>query len=1210
MFPQFGATAESLSKASAMVFRIGTDAHLYDDPEDVSIAPLLDSRFDYEKSQALKRLLALIAQGFDVSNFFPQVGFLRIPFHFHGKSLQEVDPHFTANLNVKNTDLFQLFVSTELAPLAFFVYQLFVGRPFGQVPRIVSIENVSKALKLETGQDKYIPYNEKHVVKNVASQSLEVKKLVYLYLLHYAEKRPNEALLSINCFQKDLSDTNPLVRAWALRAMAGIRLHVIAPLVLAAITKCSRDPSPYVRKCAANALPKLYDIRQEENVSALEELVGVLLTDHSPGVVGAAAAAFNSVCPNNLSLIGRNFKRLCETLPDVEEWGQILLIEILLRYVVARHGLVRESLMLSSYCSRSSPSEKDAVDTHVLSDGDCKFLGSETSSSNFTALLFRYYIEGPDEYLPQSSHSVGDMTGLESAIFTSAQNSDVKVLLLCTSPLLWSQNSAVVLAAAGVHWIMAPREDVKKIAKPILFLLRKCDEIDMQSSIGSKDERLMLSRYRRLGLLTLDSDYIKDSDRRFVADTVAAIGLCAQRLPNLAKTCLEGLLALTTQDSSISACGSMIGEADILSQAIMSIKAIIKQNPANHEKVIIQLARSLDVIKVPAARAMIVWMVGEYGSVGPNIARVVTIVLRYLAGCFTKEDLETKHQILNTVTKVVLFQQGEDLYICKMVLNYVLELAKYDLNYDLRDRARVINKLLARYVVSQSKEDGNVHLLENEGLQNKLVEGIFSGKTKATLDAPNNCRFYLPGSLSQVVLHAAPGYLPLPRPCSVHYDDLSQLEKVGQGTKKPHQGTDNSESVGTNDPDTLSGSVNEESASSYNSQGSITSLDDSDGTGSASDHGHDTSLLVGESHNDDDKIGPFFRASDASIGIGEANVNSLSQGLGELMSKKALESWLAEKPFLSEVGPSNQEAQSRSSARISVRDIGVNVKPKVHMLLDPSSGNGLKVEYSFSAEVSHISSLLVCVEVSFQNCSTKPLTEITMKDEESDGSSESSQQVPETFVSSLTLKDVPVLVPMEEIASLAPGQMAKRILQVRFHHHLLPLKLAVCHSGNKHAVKLRPDIGYFIKPLSMDFDAFTNKESLLPGMFVYTRRCTFADHIEDPSFQDDPNSSFKDDKFLVVCRSLASKMLSNVHAFLVYVDMPVTAGVDDVSGLCLRFSSEILSNSIPCLITVLAEGKCSQPLDILVKINCEETVFGLNLLNRVVAILSSAALPA
>jgi len=76
MFPQFGATAETLSKASTMVFRIGTDAHLYDDPEDVNIAPLLDSKFDSEKCEALKRLLALIAQGFDVSNFFPQVALL------------------------------------------------------------------------------------------------------------------------------------------------------------------------------------------------------------------------------------------------------------------------------------------------------------------------------------------------------------------------------------------------------------------------------------------------------------------------------------------------------------------------------------------------------------------------------------------------------------------------------------------------------------------------------------------------------------------------------------------------------------------------------------------------------------------------------------------------------------------------------------------------------------------------------------------------------------------------------------------------------------------------------------------------------------------------------------------------------------------------------------------------------------------------------
>lgn len=101
-----------------------------------------------------------------------------------------------------------------------------------------------------------------------------------VFLLTMCIRRPNEALLSINCFQKDLGDTNPLVRAWALRAMAGIRLHVVAPLVLAAVGKCARDPSVYVRKCAANALPKLHDLRMEENTIAVEEVSSSNLLIH------------------------------------------------------------------------------------------------------------------------------------------------------------------------------------------------------------------------------------------------------------------------------------------------------------------------------------------------------------------------------------------------------------------------------------------------------------------------------------------------------------------------------------------------------------------------------------------------------------------------------------------------------------------------------------------------------------------------------------------------------------------------------------------------------------------------------------------------------------------------------------------------------------------------------------------------------------------
>jgi AP-3 complex subunit beta len=97
------------------------------------------------------------------------------------------------------------------------------------------------------------------VVKNVASQNFEIRKLVYIYLLRYAEQEPDLALLSINTFQKDLTDPSPLIRAMALRVLSGIKVPMIGSLVVLAIKKCAADISPYVRKGAALAIPKCYE---------------------------------------------------------------------------------------------------------------------------------------------------------------------------------------------------------------------------------------------------------------------------------------------------------------------------------------------------------------------------------------------------------------------------------------------------------------------------------------------------------------------------------------------------------------------------------------------------------------------------------------------------------------------------------------------------------------------------------------------------------------------------------------------------------------------------------------------------------------------------------------------------------------------------------------------------------------------------------------
>ena len=49
---------------------------------------------------------------------------------------------------------------------------------------------------------------------------------------------------------------------------------------------------------------------------------------------------------------------------------------------------------------------------------------------------------------------------------------NTQLLLQSTLRLLCSHNSAVVLAAVGVHWLLAPESELKRIVKPLLFLMR------------------------------------------------------------------------------------------------------------------------------------------------------------------------------------------------------------------------------------------------------------------------------------------------------------------------------------------------------------------------------------------------------------------------------------------------------------------------------------------------------------------------------------------------------------------------------------------------------------------------------------------------------------------------------------------------------------------------------------------------------------------
>lgn len=129
------------------------------------------------------------------------------------------------------------------------------------------------------------------VVDCMGIQVLEIKKMVYLYLINYGRAKPDVVEHAIPGFLSDCNDRNPLIRGLAIRTMS----YIPVPSVLAALNDPLRhslkDSDPYVRKTAAITVAKLYmhDRRAVEKLGYINMLRD-LLADANPTVVANAVA--------------------------------------------------------------------------------------------------------------------------------------------------------------------------------------------------------------------------------------------------------------------------------------------------------------------------------------------------------------------------------------------------------------------------------------------------------------------------------------------------------------------------------------------------------------------------------------------------------------------------------------------------------------------------------------------------------------------------------------------------------------------------------------------------------------------------------------------------------------------------------------------------------------------------------------------------------
>ncbi|KAM7397077.1 hypothetical protein PAMP_020074 [Pampus punctatissimus] len=960
------------------------------------------------------------------------------------------------------------------------------------------------------------------VVKNVACKNIEVKKLVYVYLVRYAEEQQDLALLSISTFQRGLKDPNQLIRASALRVLSSIRVTIIVPIMMLAIKEAASDMSPYVRKTAAHAIPKLYSLDPEQK-DQLIEVIEKLLADKTTLVAGSVVMAFEEVCPERIDLIHKNYRKLCNLLIDVEEWGQVVIINMLTRYARTQflNPNINESLLEEG------------------GSGEKTFYGSDED-------------EDEDEEEKEKKAEAAVMAKRKPYVM----DPDHRLLLRNTKPLLQSRNAAVVMAVAQLYFHLAPKAEVGVIAKALslLFLSHISSEVQyvvlqnvatMTIKRRGMFEPYLKSFYIRstdptqIKVLKLEvltnlanetnistilrefQTYIKSMDKDFVAATIQAIGRCATNIGEVRDTCLNGLVQLLSNRDEL-----------VVAESVVVIKKLLQMQPEKHSDIIKHMAKLTDNIQVPMARASILWLIGEYCEHVPKIA---PDVLRKMAKSFTNEEDIVKLQIINLAAKLYLTNSKQT----KLLTQYVLNLAKYDQNYDIRDRARFIRQLIVP--------------TEKSGALSKYAKKLFLAlKPAPILESPFKDRDHFQlGSLSHLLNAKAGGYQELPDWPEAAPDpsvrNVEVKESVPEWTKcssrekrkekkveKPFYSDSEGESGPTESADSESDSASgSESASASEDSGSGSESEESEEGSESEEEEEDEEekekkkkkkefkkpVQESESEQSSEEEERKHerkskqRKSDSESESDEEDESESESSQSESedseseaevkKKKKAAESKPPSKPvkkeskkekkemslldlddfepapspqvtpvnsFLSNSLVTDLEGLSLSDAVLSPANIAPSSALKSYELLHRITGEGLSVEFCFSRQPFSSDANMVAVQMQFTNNATSDTKNLHMEDVK--------------LQSGMRVKEFP------EIELLPAGETATAVMGIDFCDSTQAANFQLCTHTRKFFVSIQPPVGELMKPVFMTENEFKKEQGQLMGMNEITEKLT------------------------------------------------------------------------------------------------------------------------
>lgn len=352
-----------------------------------------------------------------------------------------------------------------------------------------------------------------------------------------------------------------------------------------------------------------------------------------------------------------------------------------------------------------------------------------------------------------------------------------------------------------------------------------------------------------------------------------------------------------------------------------------------------------------------------------------------------------------------------------LVLEHTLNLGRQDLSNDIRDRARLLQQLVLSQarssLLGKHEEESSsdmtkrLHSLglhdpatdlatqtisENNGAfspesTQDYKEDVFRKLAKQILLVPKSPPVlpalapdrssFLPGTMSHIVNHHAPGYMPLPEPHSLEIrtdesginSDRDPKFSRGQGRSSSDYSESGSDEASTESRVGSSGSFSDEERGVYDrSEGSLSNEDRRTTTQNPS---MTSSQLQGHRATN---FSPLISLDEEFTGRGnESHEYNIS-----IKTAMDLDSWL-DSPSTETQNTAQAGGTSSLQSYASLSLGPLNPVMTRWTLLDFTNGNGLDVKYTFVRTSPEILESMVCIRLYFYNRSQELMTGIIVR---------------------------------------------------------------------------------------------------------------------------------------------------------------------------------------------------------------------------------------